>query len=168
MTSLAFSPIQFSQFYYRILNEEQTLQEQGVKENSKIMITKIKTAEVQPEAKPETKPLPIEVKAKEMDHIYSAAQTLAQREDGGDDDDEEYYFELRDQNGRIINLPQEYRKALVYAMTLHEKARKEIQRRNYDLALNLLEEADDNGFSKVYVRNRFFLNFLRNQTELTI
>jgi hypothetical protein len=47
----------------------------------------------------------------------------ASRTDGGEGDYEKYYFELRNQGGKVVDLPPEERKNIVMAMTLHVKAK---------------------------------------------
>lgn len=55
---------------------------------------------------------------------------------------------LLDQSGKSLDLPEDERKALIISMSLHEKGRAALKRRNFDLALVLLLEADSE-FKKV-------------------
>lgn len=52
------------------------------------------------------------------------------------------YNQVTDQSGKTLNLPPEERKALVIAMSLHEKGRVALKKEDYALALVLLLEAD--------------------------
>ncbi len=49
--------------------------------------------------------------------------------------------EITDQSGKRMELPNEERKALIMAMSFHEKGRASLKRKNYELALVLLLEA---------------------------
>lgn len=51
------------------------------------------------------------------------------------------FLSLPDQTGESLNLPDSERKALIIAMSLHEKGRFALKRKNYNLALILLLEA---------------------------
>ena len=50
---------------------------------------------------------------------------------------------LSDQNGKQVDLPKEERKAIIIAMSLHEKGRSAMKKRNFALAIVLLLEAKD-------------------------
>ena len=50
---------------------------------------------------------------------------------------------IADQNGRQVELPKEERKAIIIAMSLHEKGKSAMKRGNFPLAIVLLLEAKD-------------------------
>lgn len=50
---------------------------------------------------------------------------------------------IADQNGKQVELPKEERKAIIIAMSLHEKGRAAMKKSNYTLAIILLLEAKD-------------------------
>ncbi|XP_022256721.1 NEDD8 ultimate buster 1-like [Limulus polyphemus] len=59
-----------------------------------------------------------------------------------DDPASNQYLQVADQNGKVLQLPQQERKALALAMTLHEKGRATMKRKNYGEALIFFLEAD--------------------------
>lgn len=52
------------------------------------------------------------------------------------------FFQLEDQAGNSVQIPVKEKKALMVAMTLHEKGRTALKEENYPLALVFLLEAD--------------------------
>merc|ERR1719431_62332 len=55
---------------------------------------------------------------------------------------DEHYLQVADQSGKSLDLPPEERRALIIAMSLHEKGRAALKKKDYPLALVLLLEAD--------------------------
>jgi hypothetical protein len=50
---------------------------------------------------------------------------------------------FQDQSGKMIELPKDERRAIIIAMSLHEKGKSAIKKGNYGLAMILLLEAKD-------------------------
>ncbi|KAJ4443419.1 hypothetical protein ANN_05087 [Periplaneta americana] len=80
----------------------------------------------------------MESRHKKMESTLADAKLLADRSN----DNLNYYLQITDQSGKPLNLPPEERKALVIAMSLHEKGRVALKNEDYALALVLLLEAD--------------------------
>lgn len=55
---------------------------------------------------------------------------------------------ILDQSGKTIDIPKEERKSLIIAMSLHEKGRASLKKKDFNLALVFLLEADEE-FSRV-------------------
>ena len=94
---------------------------------------------------------------------------------------------IADQNGRQVELPKEERKAIIIAMSLHEKGKSAMKRGNFPLAIVLLLEAKDEYntcrseiltavdnygnnsiffiFLEIFHENRNLLNETQNQFE---
>lgn len=53
-----------------------------------------------------------------------------------------YDIEIEDQNGQVLEIPTEEKRSLTIALGLHEKGRAILKRKEYELALLLLLEAD--------------------------
>ena len=50
---------------------------------------------------------------------------------------------ITDQTGKLVELPKEERKAIIIAMSLHEKGKAALKKGNYELAIILLLEAKE-------------------------
>lgn len=83
-----------------ILKEGQTLKAQQISAHSRILIFKTASAKQQAQVQQ------IEEKSRKIDQLKKATEEVAQRADGGSSSSEQFYFELEDQNGNPINLPQ--------------------------------------------------------------
>ncbi|KAH3761762.1 NEDD8 ultimate buster 1 [Pelomyxa schiedti] len=83
-------------------------------------------------------PLPIDVKA-----LASAASNLASRTDGGTHHDEDYFFEIEDQSGRRVPLPDKDRQALIKGLTLQSKGEKLLREGDFSTSLQVFLEADE-------------------------
>ena len=55
----------------------------------------------------------------------------------------DYNVDIEDQSGKRLDLPREERRALITAMSFHEKGRASLKKKDYELALVLLLEASD-------------------------
>eukprot|EP01102_Stenamoeba_stenopodia_P007009 TRINITY_DN1956_c0_g1_i1.p1 TRINITY_DN1956_c0_g1~~TRINITY_DN1956_c0_g1_i1.p1 ORF type:complete len:433 (-),score=121.98 TRINITY_DN1956_c0_g1_i1:709-1905(-) len=147
----------------KFVKDESLLSDQGVKPNSKLLImatpatsssttATTTTTSSSPSSSPSTQPKVNEIdavlaEARKVENWTATATELATREDGGPD---QYYFELKDQMGRDVPIPPQDKRALILGMTLQEKARAlSKDPTKTKLALELLVQADKEGFSKV-------------------
>ncbi|RZF48616.1 hypothetical protein LSTR_LSTR010621 [Laodelphax striatellus] len=73
------------------------------------------------------------------------------------------YLQITDQAGNSLYLPDEERKSLVTAMTLHEQGRAEMKRNDYALALVFLLEADKEFSQTDYSRKTVISSSCRSQ-----
>uniref|UniRef100_A0A3P8WVY4 Negative regulator of ubiquitin like proteins 1 n=1 Tax=Cynoglossus semilaevis TaxID=244447 RepID=A0A3P8WVY4_CYNSE len=115
------------------------LDEQGVKNHSKVMVLKVSDAELKQQMSEE------EQKKKEqntsLQRTQKGFQILSQR-DGSEDLDNTPFLEIADQRGNPLKIPANERKALILAMGLHEKGRSLMKKKQYDDALCHLLQAD--------------------------
>ncbi|XP_056219887.1 NEDD8 ultimate buster 1 isoform X3 [Seriola aureovittata] len=123
---------------------DQRLDEQGVKNHSKMMVLKVSDAELKRQMSEE------EQKKKEqnesLQRTQKGFQILSER-DGSEDPDTTPFLEIADQKGNPLKIPHKERKALILAMGFHEKGRSLMKRKQYDNALCHLLQADQQ-FSK--------------------
>jgi hypothetical protein len=75
---------------------------------------------------PQEVPPPMDEKESKRERIRRAIAEISQREGSLN-----YHFELQDQNGRAVHLPEKDRVALVQGMTLHEKGKAALARKDY-------------------------------------
>jgi len=136
----------------KFLKPELTLHEQGIKASSKILVLK------QAPEESVQKMLKQEDDIKKLNTTLQVAEELASRTDGGDMRYEQYYFELENQKGEKIQLPEKDRKAIIIGMTLHDKARKLLKKEEYKIALELLLQANSS-FAKC---SEEFINAIDN------
>ncbi|XP_046850929.1 NEDD8 ultimate buster 1-like [Xenia sp. Carnegie-2017] len=73
----------------------------------------------------------------------NAASVLANKTQGGKSPYQDYLLEISDQNGKRLQLPEDERKSLVLAMTLHEQGRRMAEQRQYADALPLFLAAEE-------------------------
>ncbi|XP_057303913.1 NEDD8 ultimate buster 1-like [Hydractinia symbiolongicarpus] len=69
-------------------------------------------------------------------------EALAKRTDGGRGKHDHFFLEINDQQGNKIHLPEEERKSLSVAMTLHEKGRVLLKQKKFLESLSMFLEAD--------------------------
>ncbi|XP_071340358.1 NEDD8 ultimate buster 1 isoform X2 [Trachinotus anak] len=123
---------------------DQRLDEQGVKNHSKVMVLKVSDAELKQQMSQE------EQKKKEqnesLQRTQKGFQILSER-DGSEDPHTTPFLEIADQKGNPLKIPDKERKALILAMGFHEKGRSLMKRKQYDNALCHLLQADQQ-FSK--------------------
>ncbi|XP_018544075.1 NEDD8 ultimate buster 1 isoform X2 [Lates calcarifer] len=128
----------------KTLSVDQRLDEQGVKNHSKVMVLKVSDAELKQQMSEE------EQKKKEqnesLQRTQKGFQILSER-DGSEDPDTTPFLEIADQKGNPLKIPHQERKALILAMGFHEKGRSLMKRKQYDNALCHLLQADQQ-FSK--------------------
>ncbi|XP_058252051.1 NEDD8 ultimate buster 1 isoform X2 [Hemibagrus wyckioides] len=128
----------------RILRPDKRLDEQNVKNNSKVMVMKL--------SEPEKKKEMMEKEKLQRFHQESMQRTqkgfeILSERDGSEDPATTPFLEIADQKGNPIQIPIIEKKALVLAMGFHEKGRALMKKKEYDAALCHLLLADDQ-FSK--------------------
>lgn len=113
----------------RVITNEGTLAAQGLKHGSQMMglclsVTQAEAAKQQEDVN-------------RMMDTRKAAELLSDKAETDD-----YDIQIADQSGRPLNLPSAEKKALTLAMTLHEKGRAALKKKEHGRALLLLLEAD--------------------------
>ena len=94
----------------RVLEQSRSLAEQGVKNNSTVMIILLQ----------DTEALTIVAQQRKiLDQTRADAERLSTRSSSRD----EFYLQVADQRGKSLDLPQTERTSLIIAMSLHEKGR---------------------------------------------
>uniref|UniRef100_A0A1A7YSC0 Negative regulator of ubiquitin-like proteins 1 n=2 Tax=Iconisemion striatum TaxID=60296 RepID=A0A1A7YSC0_9TELE len=122
----------------RTLRLDQHLDEQGVKNHSKVMVLKVSDAEQLNKEEEEKKN-----QSESLQRTQKGFQILSER-DGSEDPETTPFLEIADQKGNPLKIPQKEKKALILAMGFHEKGRSLMKRRLYDSALCHLLQADQN------------------------
>lgn len=84
-----------------------------------------------------------EEKARRMKKILEATEELAKRRDGGMGKHELHHFVIENQRGEKVQIPEEDRKALIMAMTLHEKGKSFLKKKEYRDALDYFLLSDE-------------------------
>ncbi|XP_072235024.1 NEDD8 ultimate buster 1 [Leuresthes tenuis] len=125
----------------RTLCADQRLDQQGVKNHSKMMVLKVSDAEQVSREEEEKKN-----QSESLQRTKKGFQILSER-DGSEDPDTTPYLEIADQRGNPLKIPHQEKKALILAMGFHEKGRSLMKRKQYDNALCHLLQADQQ-FSK--------------------
>lgn len=120
----------------RVIVNEQTLFEQHVRPDSQIMAMVLTESEAAAKAQDE-----------EQQRLKEARQDAELISQSSGEDRDDFYVQIADQSGNPLNLPVKERKALALAMTLHERGKAAMRRKEYAYALLLLLDADDE-FSK--------------------
>ncbi|KAJ3611680.1 hypothetical protein NHX12_021694, partial [Muraenolepis orangiensis] len=108
----------------KTLSADQRLDEQGVRNHSKMMALKVSEEDRQR-------------------HVREEAQVKDQKENGSEDPETTPFLEIADQKGNPLNIPHEEKKALILAMGFHEKGRSLLKRKQHDNALCHLLQADE-------------------------
>lgn len=116
------------------------LDEQNVKNNSKIMVLNVSSQQEKNEMLEE------EEKKRRQDEgvqrTQKGFQILSER-DGSEDPVSTPFLEIADQKGNPLQIPDSERKALILAMGFHEKGRALMKKRNHSAALCHLLQADE-------------------------
>ncbi|XP_047115578.1 NEDD8 ultimate buster 1-like [Schistocerca piceifrons] len=114
----------------RIIQENRVLSEQSLQNGSMLLCLLLERT-------------PAEIKELESRHtLLETTKADAQLLAGRSNDEDDYYVQIADQSGNMLKLPASEQKALIVAMSLHEKGRAAMKESNYSLALLLLLEAD--------------------------
>ncbi|NXX91372.1 NUB1 protein, partial [Centropus bengalensis] len=132
-----------------IINKKQldlgkTLQDQGVTHNAKVMVLQLDQSDEETKRKVQEEELKCK-KEKEindrMQRTKKGLEILAGREEYMDPDSAPY-LDIANQTGRSIEIPPQAKKALVLAMGCHEKGRSLMKKKDYEIALPYLLDAD--------------------------
>uniref|UniRef100_A0A3B4F247 Negative regulator of ubiquitin like proteins 1 n=1 Tax=Pundamilia nyererei TaxID=303518 RepID=A0A3B4F247_9CICH len=128
----------------RTLSAERRLDEQGVKNHSKVMVLRVSDSELKQQLTEEEE----ERRSQEesVQRTQKGFQILSER-DGSEDPDTTPFLEIADQKGNPLKIPPTEKKALILAMGFHEKGRALMKRKQHDNALCHLLQADQQ-FSK--------------------
>ncbi|XP_051543445.1 NEDD8 ultimate buster 1 isoform X2 [Myxocyprinus asiaticus] len=143
------------------LSPEKRLDEQNVKNNSKIMVLRVSSEEVKNELLEEEEKNRSQNEG--VKRTQKGFQILSER-DGSEDPANTPFLEIADQKGNPLQIPDSERKALILAMGFHEKGRALMKRRNHSAALCHLLEADEQ-FNKC---NSTLLNTVDNYAVLQL
>ncbi|XP_041670060.1 NEDD8 ultimate buster 1 isoform X2 [Cheilinus undulatus] len=126
----------------KTLSTDQRLDEQGVKNHSKVMVLKVSDAEWRQQVSEE------EEKKKNQNESLQRTekgfQILSER-DGSEETSP--FLEIADQRGNPLKIPHTEKKALILAMGFHEKGRSLMKKKQFENALCHLLQADQQ-FSK--------------------
>ncbi|XP_037549955.1 NEDD8 ultimate buster 1 [Nematolebias whitei] len=125
----------------RTLNVDQHLDQQGVKNHSKVMVLRVSDAEQVSKEEEDKKN-----QSESIQRTQKGFQILSER-DGSEDPESTPFLEIADQKGNPLKIPHLEKKALILAMGFHEKGRSLMKRKQYDNALCHLLQADQQ-FSK--------------------
>lgn len=124
----------------KTLSPGKRLDEQNVKNNSKIMVLVVSSEQEK------TEMLKNEEKTRQQDEglqrTQKGFQILSER-DGSEDPATTPFLEIADQKGNPLQIPDSERKALILAMGFHEKGRALMKKRNHSAALSHLLQADE-------------------------
>ncbi|XP_053715102.1 NEDD8 ultimate buster 1 isoform X4 [Synchiropus splendidus] len=115
----------------RSLCADQLLEQQGVKNHSRIMVLKLSEDQEQQQQEEE----------QSVQRSLRGFQILSER-DGSQEQESSPFLQVADQKGNVLKIPESERKALTLAMSLHEKGRSLMKRRQYEHALAHLLQAD--------------------------
>ncbi|XP_039983001.1 NEDD8 ultimate buster 1 isoform X1 [Xiphias gladius] len=128
----------------KTLSVDQRLDEQGVKNHSKMMVLKVSDAELKQQMSKEEEKK--KQQSESLQRTQKGFQILSER-DGSEDPETTPFLEIADQRGNPLKIPHKKRKTLILAMGFHEKGRSLMKRKQYDNALCHLLQADQQ-FSK--------------------
>ncbi|XP_067290541.1 NEDD8 ultimate buster 1 [Pseudorasbora parva] len=116
------------------------LDEQNVKNNSKIMVLNVTSDEVKNEMLEEEEKTRSQNEG--VQRTQKGFQILSER-DGSEDPTTTPFLEIADQKGNPLQIPNDERKALILAMGFHEKGRSLMKKRDHSAALCHLLLADE-------------------------
>lgn len=120
----------------QVLDDTKTLQELGLGQQSQVMVICLSESEVEARRQDDQR--------HRLERTKEAAKILATRnsEDRIGREDDRYFLQIADHTGRAIKLPDEERQALSVALTLNEKGRACLKRKQHGEGLLILLEAD--------------------------
>lgn len=123
----------------KTLSADKRLDEQGVRNNSKMMVLSVSEEDRRRQI---TEELQNKNQKESIQRTQKGFQILSER-DGSDDPETTPFLEIADQKGNALKIPHEEKKALMLAMGLHEKGRSLLKRKQHDNALCHLLQADE-------------------------
>ncbi|NWI64018.1 NUB1 protein, partial [Todus mexicanus] len=132
-----------------IINKKQldlgkTLEDQGVTHNAKVMVLQLEQSDEETKRKVQEEELQCK-KEKEindkMQRTKKGLEILSEREEYMDEESLPY-LDIANQTGRSIEIPPRAKTALVLAMGYHEKGRALMKKKEYEIALPYLLDAD--------------------------
>uniref|UniRef100_A0A669QLW5 Negative regulator of ubiquitin like proteins 1 n=1 Tax=Phasianus colchicus TaxID=9054 RepID=A0A669QLW5_PHACC len=132
-----------------IINKKQldlgkTLEDQGVTHNAKVMVLQLEQSDEETKRKVQEEELQRKKEkdiSEKMQRTKKGLEILAEREEYLDADTTPY-LDIANQTGRSIEIPPQAKKALVLAMGYHEKGRALMKKKEYEIALPYLLDAD--------------------------
>lgn len=145
----------------RKLSPGMRLDEQKVKNNSKIMVLNVTSDEVKNEMLEEEEKTRSQNEG--VQRTQKGFQILSER-DGSEDPVTTPFLEIADQKGNPLQIPNDERKALILAMGFHEKGRSLMKKKDHSAALCHLLLADEQ-FNKC---NSALLNTVDNYAVLQL
>ncbi|KAM9839512.1 NEDD8 ultimate buster 1 isoform 2-T7 [Aulostomus maculatus] len=123
----------------KTLSTERRLEQQGVRNHSKMMVLKVSDSEWKQQMSEEEEKRKSQLES--IRRTQKGFQILSER-DGSDDPGTTPFLEIADQKGNPLKIPHSEKKALILAMGFHEKGRSLMKRKQYDNALCHLLQAD--------------------------
>lgn len=113
----------------RVINLERSLGEQGVKNSATLMVVLVGDNES----------LAVVAEQRKM---LEETKADAARLSGRDSRKDDYFLQVADQSGKSLDLPADEKKSLIIAMSLHEKGRSALKKKQFSAALVMLLEAE--------------------------
>jgi len=113
----------------RVINVERSLGEQGVRNSATLMVVLVGDNES----------LAVVAEQRKM---LEETKADAARLSGRDSRKDDYFLQVADQSGKSLDLPADEKKSLIIAMSLHEKGRSALKKKQFSAALVMLLEAE--------------------------
>eukprot|EP00088_Acartia_fossae_P040449 TRINITY_DN4212_c1_g1_i3.p1 TRINITY_DN4212_c1_g1~~TRINITY_DN4212_c1_g1_i3.p1 ORF type:complete len:599 (-),score=158.24 TRINITY_DN4212_c1_g1_i3:71-1867(-) len=116
----------------RVVQDSVTLKDQGLKTSSTVMAVLVSSvSQLQQQVVDEQRRILLDQTKKDAERLGNL-----------DADKDDFALQIADQTGRALNLPKEEHKALIIAMSLHEKGREALAKNDYPSALVFNLEAE--------------------------